>query len=144
MPRIAFSYAHFSSLSQALGHSEERQIEAARLYAREHGFLLDESIGIDKGKSAYTGKNIAEGALGEFLRRVEAKEIRNCSALIVENPDRVSRQKFSEAYPTYQRLLAAGIEIHFLSIREVLKPNHSFADIIRVGIEIDQATAKVQ
>ena len=139
MPKIAFSYARFSNPTQAIGHSEERQIEAARAYAREHGFVLNESIAVDKGKSAFTGKNIAEGALGEFLRRVESKEIRDCSALLVENPDRVSRQRFSEAYPTYQRILAAGIEIHFLSIRDVLKPNHSFTDILRVGIEIDRA-----
>ena len=142
MPKIAFSYARFSNPTQAIGHSEERQIEAARAYAREHGFVLNESIAVDKGKSAFTGKNIAEGALGEFLRRVESKEIRNCSALLVENPDRVSRQRFSEAYPTYQRILKAGIEIHFLSIRDVLKPDHSFTDLLRVGIEIDRANSE--
>ena len=139
MPKIAFSYARFSNPTQAMGHSEERQIEAARAYAREHGFVLDESIGVDKGKSAYTGKNIAHGALGEFIRRVESKEIRNCCALLVESPDRVSRQRFYNAYPTYQRILAAGIEIHFLSIRDVLKPNHSYTDMLRVGVEIDRA-----
>jgi hypothetical protein len=60
----------------------------------------------------------------------------------VENPDRVSRQRFSEAYPTYQRILKAGIEIHFLSIRDVLKPDHSFTDLLRVGIEIDRANSE--
>jgi hypothetical protein len=54
------------------------------------------------------------------------------------SPDRVSRQRFSEAYPSYQRILNAGIEIHFLSIRDVLKPNHSFTDNLRVGVEIDR------
>jgi hypothetical protein len=56
--------------------------------------------------------------------------------------DRVSRKRFNEAYPTYQRILKAGIEIHFLSIRDVLLPDHSFTDILRVGVEIDRANAE--
>jgi hypothetical protein len=39
-------------------------------------------------------------------------------------------------------ILSAGIEIHFLSICDVLKPNHSFTDILRVGVEIDRAKAE--
>jgi len=39
-------------------------------------------------------------------------------------------------------ILSAGIEIHFLSICDVLKPNHSFTDILRVGVEIDRANAE--
>jgi DNA invertase Pin-like site-specific DNA recombinase len=79
-------------------------------------------------------KKISEGTLGEFIKRIEAKQIPRGSILLVESPDRVSRQRFSDAYPTYQRILNAGIEIHFLSIRDVLKPNHSFTDILRVGL----------
>jgi DNA invertase Pin-like site-specific DNA recombinase len=138
---IAFSYTRFSNPTQALGHSEERQLKDAREYARQHGFTLDESVFADKGKSGYRGKNITDGALGEFIRRVEKGEIR-CEALIVENPDRMSRQKFSDCYPTYQRLLNAGVEIHFLSIRDVLKPDHIFVDLLRIGVEIDKANAE--
>jgi DNA invertase Pin-like site-specific DNA recombinase len=140
--RIAFSYTRFSTLAQEQGDSECRQIESARRYAAELGYILDESIAVDRGKSAFTGKNISEGALGEFIKRIEARQIPKGSILLVESPDRVSRQRFSEAYPTYQRILNAGIEIHFLSIRDVLKPNHSFTDILRVGVEIDRANAE--
>ena len=142
MQRVAFSYTRFSTLAQEQGDSECRQIEAARRYAAEHGYILDESIAVDRGKSAYTGKNISEGALGEFIKRIEARQIPKGSILLVESPDRVSRQRFSDAYPTYQRILNAGIEIHFLSIRDVLIPDHSFTDILRVGVEIDRANAE--
>jgi DNA invertase Pin-like site-specific DNA recombinase len=64
--------------------------------------------------------------------------------LVVESPDRVSRQRFSDSYPTYQRTLNAGIEIHFaaLSVRDLLIPEHSCTDIFRVGVEIDRANAE--
>jgi DNA invertase Pin-like site-specific DNA recombinase len=65
------------------------------------------------------------------------------SVLIVENPDRNSRQKFATAYASfYQPVLEAGIEIHFVSLRCVLKPNHSFVDLLQVGVEMDRATSE--
>jgi DNA invertase Pin-like site-specific DNA recombinase len=140
--RIAYSYTRFSTPRQEEGDSERRQIEAARQYAAENGFILDQSIGVDRGKSAWTGANIADGALGAFIRRIGAHQISKGSILIVESPDRISRQTFSEAYPTYQRILNAGIEIHFPSIREVLKPHHSFTDFLRIGIEIDRGNSE--
>jgi hypothetical protein len=38
--------------------------------------------------------------------------------------------------------LNAGIEIHFPSIREVLRPHHSFTDFLRIGIEIDRGNSE--
>ena len=65
----AYSYARFSTPEQERGDSERRQIEAARVYAEQHGFVLDESIVVDRGVSAFAGKNVSEGALGEFIKR---------------------------------------------------------------------------
>jgi hypothetical protein len=67
LQRRAYSYTRFSTLKQEQGDSERRQIESARLYAAERGYPLDESIAVDRGKSVWTGKNISEGALGEFI-----------------------------------------------------------------------------
>jgi hypothetical protein len=83
---IAYSYARFSTPEQERGDSERRQIEAARQYAEQHGFVLDESIVVDRGISAFAGKNVSEGALGEFIKRVERKNIGRGSALFVEIP----------------------------------------------------------
>jgi DNA invertase Pin-like site-specific DNA recombinase len=73
MQCTAFSYTRFSTLKQKQGDSGRRQIESARKYAAERGYILDESIEVDRGKSAWTGRNISEGALDEFTQayRVE-------------------------------------------------------------------------
>jgi hypothetical protein len=39
-------------------------------------------------------------------------------------------------------VLEAGIELHFISLRCVLKPDHSFADLLQVGVEIDRAVSE--
>ena len=139
MQCTAFSYTRFSPLKQKQGDSGRRQIESARKYAGERGYILDE---VDRGKSAWTGRNSAKGLWMNSLKRIESKTIPRGSILIVESPDRVSRQRFSEAYPTYQCIQSAGIEIHFLSIRDVLKLEHSFTNILRVGVEIDRANCE--
>jgi DNA invertase Pin-like site-specific DNA recombinase len=140
---IAFSYIRFSTPQQELGDSERRQVETTRAYAETNGFALDESIEVDRGLSGYTGSNIANGALGEFIKRIEAGKIPKGSALFVESPDRISRQAFSECWPYYQRILKGSIEIHFLSIRHgILKPNHSFGDLIQLGIDIDRSNSE--
>jgi Recombinase/Resolvase, N terminal domain len=126
-----------------LGDSERRQVEDSRAYAETTGFALDESIEVDRGLSGFTGSNIVNGALGEFIKRIEAGKIPKGSALFVESPDRISRQPFSECWPYYQRILKGEIEIHFLSIRHgVLKPNHSFGDLIQLGIDIDRSNSE--
>src|SRR5262249_6331952 len=92
----AYSYARFSSSVQAQGHSEARQLEDARIYAKEKGFALDESLGVDRGLSGYTGENLTRGVLGSFLAAVSSGKIKRGSVLIVENPDRLSRRRFAE------------------------------------------------
>jgi DNA invertase Pin-like site-specific DNA recombinase len=142
-PPVAYSYIRFSTPQQELGDSERRQVEDTRAYAEQNDFILDESIGVDRGVSGFTGSNIANGALGEFIKRIEAGKIPKRSALFVESPDRISRQPFSECWPYYQRILKGEIEIHFLSIRHgVLKPNHSFGDLIQLGIDIDRSNSE--
>ena len=139
--RAAISYTRFSSAKQCLGHSEERQVESARAYAKEHGFVLQEIV--DRGISAYSGKNVSQGALATLIKKVRAGELPKDLVLLVEDPDRISRQPFDEAYTNaYQPLLKAGIEIHFLSFRGVLKPSHSFSDLIQIGIKHDLGHAE--
>jgi DNA invertase Pin-like site-specific DNA recombinase len=137
MPRTAISYTRFSSPRQALGHSEERQVESAREYAKEKGFVLKEVV--DRGLSGYTGRNVSEGALGALIKQVKAGALPKNLILLVEDPDRISRETWAKAYPkVYQPLSEAGIEIHFLSFRGVLRPEHSFTDLLQIGIKHDQ------
>src|ERR1700686_4674214 len=102
---VAYRYIRFSTPQQELGDSERRQVEDSRAYAELNGFTLDESIGVDRGLSGFTGSNIATGALGQFIKRIEAGKIPKGSALLVESPDRISRQPFSQCWPWYQHIL---------------------------------------
>ena len=124
MQCTAFSYTRFSTLKQKQGDSGRRQIESARKYAAERGYILDESMRLTAANPPGQVGISAKGLWMNSLKRIESKTIPRGSILIVESPDRVSRQRFSEAYPTYQRILSAGIEIHFLSIRERGKYKH--------------------
>ena len=137
----AFSYSRFSTAEQSTGDSERRQSEDAKAYAEEHGYAL-ESIGVDRGISAFRGKNIEEGVIGDFIKRVESRKIPAGSVLLLESPDRFSRQLFSTCWPHFQRILSGGVEIHFLFIRRVLKPNHSFVDLLQIGVEIDRGNSE--
>ena len=77
----AYSYARYSSTAQVQGDSELRQIEAARAYATDKGFALDESLGVDRGLSGFTGDNPAKGVLGSFLSAVSAGRVKRGSVL---------------------------------------------------------------
>jgi hypothetical protein len=139
----AYSYLRYSSAAQGNGDSFRRQLEDTRAYAAQAGFTLDESLGVDRGLSGFTGENLVKGVLGSFLRNVACGKIRRGSVLIIENPDRLSRRKFGEVYSwIYSPLLSAGIELHFLRPQCVLRPGHSFIDLLQVGVEIDRAVSE--
>ena len=90
----AYSYLRFSTTEQLKGDSLRRQTQAARAYADTHGLDLDEALTFrDLGVSAFKGKNVAEGALGAFLQAVDAGRVPPGSWLLVENLDRLSRDK---------------------------------------------------
>jgi DNA invertase Pin-like site-specific DNA recombinase len=94
-PRV-YSYLRFSSPEQAGGDSERRQrgrFAAARDYAHRKGLEFDETLDLnDRGLSAYSGAHRKKGAMGRFLRLVEAGRIAPRSALMVEDIDRLSRE----------------------------------------------------
>lgn len=106
----AFSYIRFSSTAQAEGDSLNRQMSATRKYATDHELELDESL-VDRGISAYRGKNVQEGALGSFLKLVHEGKIPRGSVLIVEDLDRLSRQDPIAAQTLFNSIVVAGVEI---------------------------------
>jgi DNA invertase Pin-like site-specific DNA recombinase len=140
--KTAHTYARFSTPEQEKGDSERRQEEALRSWAETHGFSNVKDIGVDRGMSAYHGTNISEGVIGDFIHRVEAGQIPAGDALLLESPDRFSRQQFSDCWPHFQKILKGGVEIHFTFVKSVLKPDHSFLDLLHVGVEIDRANSE--
>jgi len=108
----AFSYIRFSTPSQMKGSSLNRQIEKTRIYAKEMGWHLDESLTLqDLGISAFKGQNVEKGALGAFLKMVRSGQIPPGSVLIVENLDRLTRGQPTDALELFLKILRAGVTI---------------------------------
>lgn len=108
----AYSYIRFSTHRQLNGGSLNRQLEATEKYASDNGLTLDTSIVLqDLGIPAFKGENIVNGALGEFVKLVENGNIQKGSVLIVENLDRLSRDKMSNALALFLSIINAGITI---------------------------------
>lgn len=108
----AYSYTRFSTPEQRFGDSARRQMAAAEEYARRHELDLDTSLTFnDLGVSAFRGRNLAEGGLGEFLAAVVLGVVEKGSYLIIENLDRLSRQAGRKALNTLNALVDAGITV---------------------------------
>jgi DNA invertase Pin-like site-specific DNA recombinase len=110
----AYSYIRMSTKQQLKGASLKRQLDATKKYAEEMGWVLDDSMR-DIGISAYKGKNAKNGALGKFIQLCEDGTIKRGSVLIVENLDRISRQKPLKAFNLFTSILQHGITIVTLS-----------------------------
>jgi len=106
----AYSYIRMSSKEQLKGASFRRQSELTEKYAQEHNLQIDNTI-CDLGVSAFSGKNITDGALGKFIQLCKDGGIEKGSVLIVENLDRISRQKPLHAFKLFASILDEGIEI---------------------------------
>jgi DNA invertase Pin-like site-specific DNA recombinase len=113
----AYSYLRFSTPEQAQGDSRRRQADLAAKYAQEHGLELDNSSYADLGISAYRGKNAAMGALRQFLEAVEDGVVPQGSFLLVENLDRLTRERIIPAQRLFLQIIEAGITIVTLTDR---------------------------
>lgn len=130
MKKIAYSYLRFSTLRQAKGDSYRRQMEAARKYAEEKGLFLQEDAFNDFGISAFKGRNVQNGALGDFLTLVQDGQIPKGAYLLVENHDRLSRTEPEEALHQLQSLVRAGIVVVTLHDGEMYKRDEM--DVMRL------------
>ena len=109
---VAFSYQRVSSGQQVGGHGLDRQADAAALWCAANGFRLDQQLVLsDKGKSAYSGKNL-QGALGHFLELAQSGQLGNSPVLLVEAIDRLSRQEPLDAIDVILRgLVGSGVRV---------------------------------
>ena len=119
MPRV-YSYIRFSDSRQAAGASSDRQRDFARAWAAEHGLQLDESLTLrDEGLSAYHQRHVTKGALGAFLRAIEAGQVEPESVLLVESLDRLSRAEPLTALAQLTGIIDAGVAVVTASDRKV-------------------------
>jgi DNA invertase Pin-like site-specific DNA recombinase len=105
-------YVRYSTPDQGNGDSILRQMADREQYARQHGGLLDFSLGLsDLGVSAYRGKNRLCGALGRFLAAIREGRLGERDVLLIESFDRLSREHISEAWEVWRAILKAGVRI---------------------------------
>jgi DNA invertase Pin-like site-specific DNA recombinase len=121
----AYSYIRFSEKRQEEGDSIDRQETGAKKWADRNNVPLDRSLKIDRGISAFKGKNADLGSLGEFLRLVERGRVRPGDYLVVENLDRISRTQVQPALRLILGILAGGVRIVQLTPAEMVYDDKS-------------------
>ena len=110
MPK-AYRYHRFSTPDQDKGTSIERQRRATlALCKRKEWEVIDPPLE-DKGLSAWKGDHLRVGELGKFTDRVAAGEIEAGSVLVIENLDRLSREKLKKARRWIEDVNEAGITV---------------------------------
>ncbi len=120
----AYSYIRFSTPEQSIGDSLRRQMKLSKDYADKHNLQLDDSLNMhDLGVSAYKGKNVKDGALGEFISAVDKGLVPAGSYLLVESLDRLSREKVTKALNFFLSILSKNIKIVTLQDERVYDEN---------------------
>lgn len=113
---IAYSYLRFSTPEQMRGDSFRRQSTLAKEYAARHGLKLDETLNFqDLGVSAFHGRNVEAGHLGDFLEAVRSGVVARGSYLLVESLDRISRQAARRALSLLGDIVDDGVTLVTLS-----------------------------
>jgi DNA invertase Pin-like site-specific DNA recombinase len=137
----AYSYLRMSTDIQLQGHSRQRQLEASRAYAEEHGLeLADDAQLEDIGISAYKGANVRNGALGQFLAAVKAGSVERGSYLLVESLDRLSREEILPAHTLFLSIVQAGINLVTLIDKRVYRAKTtSLVDMITSLVIMERA-----
>lgn len=84
-------YGRFSSLKQAAGTSEERQLDKADQWAAREGVVFTDRL-IDRGKSGYHGKHRTEGDFGTLLQLVKDRLLPTPALVVLVEGDRAGRE----------------------------------------------------
>lgn len=121
---LVFSYERFSDAVQSKGDSIRRQDSLARRWALRAGLPFDERRTLrDCAASAYHGVHRSDPdryALAAFLQLVADGDVPRGSYLVIENLDRLSREKPTVSMTLLLNLLSNGIRVVVLTPVEVV------------------------
>ena len=100
----AYSYIRYSSPQQAKGDSFRRQLATTQSFCEKNGYELDTELSVyqELGVSGFSGD---QENLKRFINDCETGKVEKGSLLIVENLDRLSRQKINTAMRQFLHLL---------------------------------------
>ncbi|MFL1545950.1 recombinase family protein [Pseudomonas sp. O39] len=141
MQRKCYSYVRFSHKKQELGTSFARQSDIQH-FVEKHNLIVDTKLE-DLGVSAFRGKNSQKGKLGDFIDLVENGLIEENSILLIENFDRLSRQKVIKSTQIFINLLNRGVDIAVLDTGKIYsKDTLLSSDFFIAIIEFERANAE--
>ena len=122
--RPAYSYLRFSTLEQKKGDSHRRQSERPEGVCQQFGWQLQDRTYKDCGSSAYRGKNRKKGDLSVFLAALEGGELAENPVLILEDLDRLSRDKIMPSMDCARKILECGCDIYSIIERKLYTRTH--------------------
>ena len=126
------SYLRFSTDRQFDGDSYRRQTQLTEDWCSKNGYELLEKFE-DTGVSGFHGLNVIEG--GDFhrlLNLIKLGKIESGTILVVENLDRISRQKPLSSISIINEVLSNGIEIQTLFPEIRYTKNSSELEILQM------------
>jgi hypothetical protein len=137
---IAYSYLRLSTKIQLKGDGKRRQLDDTHEAAEKHGWTLSDKTFHDLGVSAFKGDNLITGALSQFLKLVEEGTVARGSVLMVENPDRISREGVTKSVTILMTLLAADIMVYTTADHKLYSGSKetAFLDLITWGIAAER------
>lgn len=109
-----YSYVRVSGLAQTDESKDglRRQQTRAEAWAQQYGVELDSELDLrDEGVSAFTGKNLNGGRLGQFLELVCQRVVETPCTLLIEQIDRFSRMDTLDAIVLFRDMIYAGVEV---------------------------------
>lgn len=142
MTKKCYPYVRFSSTRQEDGSTRARQNELIDAFVAKHGLEVDRHLE-DPKTSGFRGLNATEGVLGQFLQQVRLGEIEKGSYLLIENFDRLSRDKIVRSNQIFSDLLMAGIRIVILDANKIYeRDNLNLGDWVNALVEFGRANAE--
>lgn len=132
-------YVRWSSSEQGRGSSKERQLDICRRHATAKGWRVADEL-IDEGLSAFSGRNVADGALGRFTASVEEGAFPDGVVLLTEKIDRLSREKAKIVFAWMLRVTDLGVVVAIADgERQYNADNLDMATIITLIVEASLA-----
>ncbi|MEQ9878751.1 recombinase family protein [Pectobacterium aroidearum] len=142
---LAFSYVRFSTKSQAIGTSLERQLNASRLFCSERGLTLSPKGYHDLGVSGF--KQVKRPELEQMLQAIQSGDIPSGSYILIEAIDRLSRKGISHTQDVLKQILQYKVKVAFVgedakTLNGQVLDEHSLNDlssVILVALAADLA-----
>ncbi|KHT24631.1 recombinase family protein [Pectobacterium brasiliense] len=132
---LAFSYVRFSTKSQAVGTSLDRQLNASRLFCSERNLNLSPKGYHDLGVSGF--KHVKRPELDQMLEAIRSGDIPSGSYILIEAIDRLSRKGISHTQDVLKQILLHKVKVAFVgedakTLAGQILDEHSLNDLSKV------------